>query len=447
MTTPEVAPTALSDGYKSRYRLDTRPSANTRRSGYAQLHPNLDNHPNFVFLLTDDQENVPDEGTPGMRYTFPMMREFGTTLQNFFSNVPICCPSRTTLFTGRYPHRWFVPRDDACMHMNVSSQDFANANMGVNMKQYGYTTGCFGKTLNFELKTQYCSETSETAEVFPGWDSSFTLCNEFLFNNNVWNVNGSMLHTTDYMTSLIGNHSLAFINSRLQSGKPFFAYIGVHAPHLYSEPAPWYKDEFPDLVAPQTPNFNFSGSTHHYLLHNTYVIWRTSDHGYQLGGRAFKKAQNCPLWPAYSRRPAHYHRAGRRSGSHVHGWTFLRERAQKRLEQLFEYPMECELFDLNKDKEQMWNLCGVPEAHIQGDLNRVRVELRDHLHSQIHCSGQIECVFMVVKVIRAEATSKNMGCQSRDQLQFAQAKKGDGMSITQAPDSLQEASIRQAQNR
>lgn len=54
---------------------------------------------------------------------------------------------------------------------------------------------------------------------------------------------------------------------------------------------------------------------------------------------------------------------------------------------------------------------------------------------------------MVVKVIRAEATSKNMGCQSRDQLQFAQAKKGDGMSITQAPDSLQEASIRQAQNR
>ena len=201
-----------------------------------------------------------------MRYTFPMMREFGTTLQNFFSNVPICCPSRTTLFTGRYPHRWFVPRDDACMHMNVSSQDFANANMGVIMKQYGYTTGCFGKTLNFELKTQYCSETSETAEVFPGWDSSFTLCNEFLFNNNVWNVNGSMLHTTDYMTSLIGNHNLAFINSSLQSGKPFFAYIGVHAPHLYSEPAPWYKDEFPDLVAPQTPNFNFSGSTHHYLV-------------------------------------------------------------------------------------------------------------------------------------------------------------------------------------
>ncbi|KAL5499782.1 hypothetical protein EMCRGX_G011242 [Ephydatia muelleri] len=404
----------------------------------------MDNHPNFVFLLTDDQENVPDEGTPGMRYTFPMMREFGTTLQNFFSNVPICCPSRTTLFTGRYPHRWFVPRDDACMHMNVSSQDFANANMGVNMKQYGYTTGCFGKTLNFELKTQYCSETSETAEVFPGWDSSFTLCNEFLFNNNVWNVNGSMLHTTDYMTSLIGNHSLAFINSRLQSGKPFFAYIGVHAPHLYSEPAPWYKDEFPDLVAPQTPNFNFSGSTHHYLGAGHSRRRKTALCGQhivdvlptiiELAGGVVPMSMD-----------GHSFANELKNGNNS---TLFRTKHLVELEQLFEYPMECELFDLNKDKEQMWNLCGVPEAHIQGDLNRVRVELRDHLHSQIHCSGQIECVFsMVVKVIRAEATSKNMGCQSRDQLQFAQAKKGDGMSITQAPDSLQEASIRQAQNR
>ena len=30
-------PHTLSDGYKSKYRLDTRPSANTRRSGYAQV--------------------------------------------------------------------------------------------------------------------------------------------------------------------------------------------------------------------------------------------------------------------------------------------------------------------------------------------------------------------------------------------------------------------------
>ena len=41
--------------------------------------------------------------------------------------------------------------------------------------------------------------------------------------------------------------------------KPFFAYIGPHAPHFPAEPAPWYAHAFDDtLTAPRLPNYNVS---------------------------------------------------------------------------------------------------------------------------------------------------------------------------------------------
>ena len=40
--------------------------------------------------------------------------------------------------------------------------------------------------------------------------------------------------------------------------KPFFAYLGPHAPHYPAQPAPWYVDAFPEIKIPLTPNYNVS---------------------------------------------------------------------------------------------------------------------------------------------------------------------------------------------
>lgn len=168
------------------------------------------------------------------------------------------------------------------------------------------------------------------------------MCNDNRYFQNTFSINGTFYEAgskpTDYLTSIIGNHSMQFIEDNLQGGHPFFAYISPHAPHVPATPAPWYANEFADKKAPRTPNYNYSALDHHYVirqqppltnkegegsdelfrnrwrsllsvdditrkivplldkyqqLENTYIIW-TSDHGFQL--RQFR-LPSCKLQP------------------------------------------------------------------------------------------------------------------------------------------------------
>ena len=81
--------------------------------------------PNVVLLLTDDQDLTLGGNIP-MPYTRAFMSEGGAQLNNFFVNTPVCCPSRTTLLSGKYPHNWHATRG-GCMHMNVTNPVLSRA--------------------------------------------------------------------------------------------------------------------------------------------------------------------------------------------------------------------------------------------------------------------------------------------------------------------------------
>jgi hypothetical protein len=62
--------------------------------------------PNVVFILTDDQsdafwEDYDAEHQPKLR---KHIIEEGTTISNSFSTTPVCCPSRSSIYTGKYIH-------------------------------------------------------------------------------------------------------------------------------------------------------------------------------------------------------------------------------------------------------------------------------------------------------------------------------------------------------
>src|SRR5262249_25718272 len=59
------------------------------------------NHPNIVFILTDDL-NVEVYGhMPRLKQ---LLDNQGTSFHNHFLNISLCCPSRTAILRGQYAH-------------------------------------------------------------------------------------------------------------------------------------------------------------------------------------------------------------------------------------------------------------------------------------------------------------------------------------------------------
>ena len=185
----------------------------------------------------------------------------GANLTNFFVHTPICCPSRTTLLSGRYVHNNRVsgPKEPGCMRMNTSrvgNPAWWQGSFVKALHDSGYTTGLFGKVLN-NMGSFGCTPSlgPEGSSLAPGVDHQAIMCTIEYYNSG-WSLGNASegpqttLHASgsapeDYTTSMVGNYTLAFVRSVVESGadhKPFFAWVGPHAPHLPSTPAPWYAD-------------------------------------------------------------------------------------------------------------------------------------------------------------------------------------------------------------
>ena len=213
-----------------------------------------DTRPNIVFVLTDDLATNLVPYMPHVR----ALEQAGASFRNYFVVDSLCCPSRSAIFTGLYPH------DDGVYtnggkgnngpeggYRAYNDHGDAAKSFAVALQRAGYRTGFMGKYLNgyypFDKRP-------------PGWDVWDGAGRAYAEYNYDLNQNGTIHHyghqPQDYLTHVLAGKASDFVRSSARLGKPFALEVATFAPHKPYTPAPEDVGSFPNLTAPRGPAFD-----------------------------------------------------------------------------------------------------------------------------------------------------------------------------------------------
>jgi arylsulfatase A-like enzyme len=216
--------------------------------------------PNIVFVLTDD---LASNLVPYMPHVQQLQKE-GTTFSDYFVTDSLCCPSRSSILTGDYPHNTgvFTNNGDDGGYAAFNRNGDEKKCYAPALQKAGYRTGFMGKYLNGYQPT--ADSNTGKPYVPPGWDEWDAAGNGYPeFNYNV-NENGKVVHyghdPKDYLTDVVAGKADSFIDKAATDHKPFMLELATFAPHAPSTPAPRDAHSFPGLKAPRTPAYDVTSS-------------------------------------------------------------------------------------------------------------------------------------------------------------------------------------------
>jgi N-acetylglucosamine-6-sulfatase len=188
--------------------------------------------PNIIVLLTDDQES---RSMRVMKIVGKRLKREGVTMKRFYDNFPLCCPARTTLFTGQYAHNHHVlsnvPPDGG---YGVFNDLHGDNYLPLWLQSAGYRTSYVGK---FENGYAEADEYGTTPTDIPkGWDDWHVLApSRAQYFNYTLNQNGALLKYTDaeedYSTDVFTKKARNFIRASARAASPFYLELGYAAPH------------------------------------------------------------------------------------------------------------------------------------------------------------------------------------------------------------------------
>lgn len=194
-----------------------------------------DPRPNFLIIVSDDQRYDTMQFMPK---TQELIFDQGVSFPHAYITTPLCCPSRSSIFTGMYAHNHGVLDND----MELNMETFVNT-----LHENGYYTGLIGKYLN-----------SWDGEMRPEYDFWVSYARgETRYNNPRLNVNGTWeRHSDQYITDAFGNYAQEFLTEASKKDQPFVLLLTVNAPHDPATPADEDKEKLKDLPLYRPPNFN-----------------------------------------------------------------------------------------------------------------------------------------------------------------------------------------------
>lgn len=189
----------------------------------------MNKYPNIVFVLTDDQ-GCWSLGCTGNREirtpNIDALAQNGVRFDNFFCASPVCSPARASVLTGRIPsqhgvHDW-IRVGSGEKHKDAPVEYLAGITGYTDLlAAAGYVCGQSGKW--------HLGATAYPQKSYSHW--FVTLGGSGTYRDAQVYRDGQLTQTEGYLTDIITDDALSFIDRAAADGKPFYLNLAYTAPH------------------------------------------------------------------------------------------------------------------------------------------------------------------------------------------------------------------------
>lgn len=211
---------------------------------------------NIVLVLVDDFSMNLLPYMPGVQ----QLAKDGTSMSNYVITGSQCCPSDSSMLTGRFPHDiLFGNHSKGGGFRAFSGHGNQQQTFAVTLHKLDYNTAMMGRYLDGYSPT--ITVRGKTNYVPPGW-SEWDVTGSGGNNGFGYtlNVNGRTQTfgstSSSYLTDVLTSKATAFVTTSAAAHKKFFLEVATFAPHPPYVPAPQDKGKFADVRQPRSPAYD-----------------------------------------------------------------------------------------------------------------------------------------------------------------------------------------------
>ncbi len=218
----------------------------------------MSRRPNLIVFMTDDQGYGDLSCMGNTDFLTPHIDELangGARFTNWYSNSPVCSPSRASLLTGRYPGNAGV-RAILAGHRKATGLTAEAPSIAAAVRELGYQTAMVGKW-HLGLKEQ--SRPNQNGfDYFYGFMAGCIDYYSHVFywsmadgkanpTHDLWENGRELYDNGKYFTEMVTERAVEKIREMNGREEPFFLYVAYNAPHYPMHAPRKYVDRFPHL--------------------------------------------------------------------------------------------------------------------------------------------------------------------------------------------------------